>query len=339
MNASKIRLLFSVIILSSASCATATNSDLPIAQNEAACAVIDTARIRNDIYHLAGTIGPRATNHPGFDEAGRFLAGELRKAGTEPLPGTGDGYFQNFVFNGDMTSRNVLGYIPGVVPNRYIILGAHYDTVSGSPGADDNASGTAAVLEIARALGKRAAAGWKPHWTIIVALWGAEEDQPLALGSRHFVRSKIVKKRYVIAVINLDMVGRNRSNHIYVIGAKFLSYQRTLSFESPLLLEILKEANRKFQVPMELTVAEPDIERLFGHADTRHFKTEKPGFKQRFPIPHLFFFSGLHPEYHWEDDTPDKVDFYKVSKISCLTYHVLDILSDGARPVYTQPVS
>lgn len=296
----------------------------------------DEKRILRTVEILAHpALEGRGTGSNGFDLAGLFLRRELEMAGIEPLPSLGNSYFQEFVVLrkykenlefSDLLSRNVLGYISGTEPGEFIIIGAHYDhlgIVGGKlhPGADDNASGTVAALEIARALGEAKRAGVSFRKNIIIAFWGAEEKG--LLGSKYFVNSGIVPLDSVAALFNFDMVGRNNPNFVFVGGAEI--ERKGQKLENLLLKKLLLESNLKLDEPMALDFKNES--RMLFRSDTRPF----------LPVPILYFFSGRHADYHKPTDTADKINPQKIKKISCLAFDVLMRLATGdLRPVYTE---
>lgn len=292
------------------------------------CGAIDRESIKEAVGILAHeALGGRGTTQPGFDVAGLILARELRYAGLETLPTLNGSYFQRFQFMPEyevlsqFASRNVIGFIPGST-DEYIIIGAHYDHVGIEvhegqrklmyPGADDNASGTAAVLEIARALGKMKHAGAAFRRNIIIAFWGAEEFD--AKGSRHFVYEKTVPLEKIVIAINLDMVGRNNRTEILALGTWKGEFEKV----SPLLAAILKEENAKLPTPFTLNLT--NLPMAFCCSDHAPFFDAKPEGRI---IPVLFFTSGVHADFHKPTDTPEKIDAVKIANVACLTSRIV----------------
>jgi len=163
---------------------------------------IDVQRALGHIRELASGIGPRPTGSPSEARAADYLEKILTSEGyrvhRQPVPLSGGG-----------ESTNVVA-IPGdfdPARDRYLLIGGHYDTVIGSPGANDNASGVAVLLEVARALAKRPA-----RLPVMIVAFGAEEGgphQPNLGGSRHYAQGMSPEEaRNLVAMINLDMIGR-----------------------------------------------------------------------------------------------------------------------------------
>jgi hypothetical protein len=190
------------------------------------------------------------------------------------------------------TVRNVAAYIPGRT-GEYVIIGAHYDhlglgeqfsmepsaTGKPHPGADDNASGTAGVLELARWF-----AAHSRHKRGLLFLTFAGEELGL-LGSRFYVDHPELPLADAVAMINLDMIGRLRDGKVYIGG------ERTGSN----LKELVDAALPRHKLKPEVSsIAES------GSSDHESFATRQ--------VPVLFFFSGLHADYHKPSDTWDKID-------------------------------
>jgi hypothetical protein len=204
------------------------------------------------------------------------------------------------------TDPNVLGLLEGSdLKDEIIVIGGHYDhdgkSANGTifPGADDNASGTTAVLELARAFSQAKTEGNGPRRSILFITYAAEEKG--LLGSKYYTENPIFPLSNTVTCINIDMIGRidnkhlnGNHNYIHAIGADKLSSE---------LAAINKEANAKSsQLELDLMYDDPkDPMRLYYRSD--HYNFAKKG------IPSIFYFSGLHPHYHTPDDTVDKIDF------------------------------
>jgi Zn-dependent M28 family amino/carboxypeptidase len=197
------------------------------------------------------------------------------------------------------TVKNVMAMLPGVGPHadEYIIVGAHYDhlgrgmmgsLVPGSHdihhGADDNGSGTTAVLELAAKL----AHGPKLPRSIIFMTFTAEEEG--LIGSEYFVDHPAVPLDKVVAMLNMDMVGRVKNDTLFVGGSGTAS-----SFE-----EMVKHGDESS--PLQIKFVGPMVDKGgMGPSDHQTFALKK--------IPVLFFFSGMHPDYHTPTDTADKINY------------------------------
>ena len=220
--------------------------------------------------------------------------------------------------------KNVIAYLPGVGPraDEYVIVGAHYDHLgrggfgSLSPksreihsGADDNGSGTAAVIELAQEYAARARAGQFPLRSIVFMAFTAEEEG--LIGSAHFVSHPPLPLDKVVAMLNLDMVGRMRDETLYVGGAGTAAS----------LEKILTEADRNSPIQIK------DIGKGGrGPSDHMSFAMKK--------IPVLFFFTGLHGDYHRPTDKIEKINFNGMAQIVDLSSRVIDRLAAMPREAY-----
>jgi hypothetical protein len=208
---------------------------------------------------------------------------------------------------------NVVGILPGTDPARAaeaVVVGAHYDHLGYAdgvlhPGADDNASGTAVVVGLARAL---ASAGGAPR-TLVFALFGGEELG--LLGSGHYVRQPAVSLAQTVAMLNFDMVGRLREDRLIVHGADSGSG----------LGEALAAAARG---DVKLDV------RGSPHVGSDHMRFYETG------VPVLFFTAGGHTDYHRPTDTADRVDATGMARIAAVALQTLERLAGDARPTYVK---
>jgi len=226
-------------------------------------------------------------------------------------------------------THNVVGIVEGSDPklkDTYVVYGAHYDHVGYSQGAyplgsgastagafdrinngaDDDGSGTVAIMSIARAF----ALGPRPKRSMLF-VWHAGEEQAL-FGSRYHADFPVVPLEKMVAQINLDMVGRNRNddpkqlNTILVVGSDRISTE---------LHNINEEANASLPKPMTLDyeLNDPaDTESIYTRSD--HYSYAAKG------IPIIFFFSGLHPDYHQPGDEVSKIIFDKIQHVAQLAY-------------------
>ncbi len=209
-------------------------------------------------------------------------------------------------------SANVVGILPGTDPvlaQEAVVLGAHYDhlgRVQGTvhPGADDNASGTALVLGLARAF---AAAGGAPR-TLVVTLFAGEELG--LLGSRHYVANPVVPLARTVAMLNFDMVGRLRDDRLSVGGVDSGSGLRAMVVEAT--------AREKLDLAVRATPWAPSDHVRFYQAGT----------------PVLFFFTGTHEDYHRPGDTADRINAPGLARIAAAAAHLIERLAGGPRPVY-----
>ena len=265
------------------------------------------AAILNDIRYLASDyLDGRLTGSPQNDSAATWLARRFKRLGLRP-GGDGGTYLQHWTVSSTAATReafvanrateNVVGILPGSDPGlagQDIVIGAHFDHLGNGPfgsaahgdsvhlihhGADDNASGAAAVLEIARIL---AAHRPRPARTIVFVLFSGEEEG--ALGSAWYADHPVVSMDSTLAMLNLDMVGRMRDNRLLVLGVLSATEWQPLldSVDAPYHLDVHASGSG------------------WGPSDQNSFFA-----KQR---PVLFFFTDLHADYHTPGDTWDKIN-------------------------------
>lgn len=240
----------------------------------------------------------RDAGEEGGRKAAAYIVSLLEEWGIEPL--LDDGYLQHFAVK-DCEMNNVLAVIPGK-SDEYVVVGAHYDHVgigvaidgdSCYNGADDNASGVSAVLQIARAVKN---VGKTPERGIIFAFWDGEEMG--LLGSRHFVENCAFLSQ-VSAYMNFDMIGRGP-----VDNPKHLTYFYTASH--PVFGDWLKDdmAVHGFSFIPDYRAWDNPI----GGSDNAYFA--KNG------IPIVWYHTEGHPDYHLPSDTADKIDYEKMTDIT-----------------------
>ena len=234
-------------------------------------------------------------------------------------------------------TQNIVAIVPGsdpVLKDTYVAFGAHYDHVGyadseigdngsrrpGAPGrvtpgeaadriwngADDDGSGTVALMAIARA----ALTGPRPARSLLF-VWHAGEERGL-LGSRYFADHPSVPLERVVAQLNVDMIGRNRddkpseANTVYLVGSDRISSE---------LHEISRQANQSLPQPLTLDyeLNDPaDLEQFYFRSD--HYSYAIKG------IPVIFFTTGLHQDYHANTDHVSKIEFDKLARVTRLVY-------------------
>jgi hypothetical protein len=212
---------------------------------------------------------------------------------------------------------NVLGYIEGTDPklkNELVVITGHYDHLGmrGSNifhGADDNASGTSAVLEIAQAFSEAKQKGAGPRRSVLCMLVTGEEKG--LLGSQYYAEHPVFPLENTVADVNIDMIGRKDEHHTdslytYVIGADRLSTE---------LHDINEMVNSRYtKLYLDYTFnADDDPNQFYYRSD--HYNFAKNG------IPSIFYFSGVHDDYHRPTDTPDKIMYEKAEIIARLAFH------------------
>ena len=223
-------------------------------------------------------------------------------------------------------TRNVIGLIEGADPklkNELVVIGAHYDHVGYKKqhgegedyifnGADDNASGTSAVLVIAKAF---SASKKKPKRSVLLMTFAGEEKG--LFGSRAYVEQPLWALDNTVAMLNLDMVGRNAPDSVSVGGLT----------RSPDLIKINEEENQSIGFKLDYS-----IERYHNRSDQYNFARKK--------IPFLFYFTGEHPDYHQVSDNPEKINETKIARIATLAFRVAwRVANSDARYRLVEPKS
>ena len=220
----------------------------------------------------------------------------------------------------EVSMANLVAKLPGSDPalrEEYVVLGAHYDHIGVDPwgrigyGADDNASGSAALLELAEAMTIA-----KPRRSVLFLWFAAEEDG--LIGSRRFCDDPPVPRSSLVAMFNMDMLGRGEEDEVFVLGLQ----------ENPGFKETLKRARKLF--PSKVRKVELDKGRdLWRRSD--HYSFHKIG------VPVLFFFENYpeskNPDYHTYRDTFESLNLEKVWRSTRFLFNVAWITAnDDERP-------
>jgi len=210
--------------------------------------------------------------------------------------------------------ENVLGYIEGTdLKEELIIITAHYDHLGKHDslifnGADDDGSGTVAVLEIAEAFMLAKKAGSGPRRSVLIMPVSGEEKG--LLGSKYYTDHPIYPLENTVANLNIDMIGRlddwhDTANYVYLIGADRLSQE---------LHDISEQVNKE-HIGLNLDYKfneEDDPNRYYYRSDHYNFAKHN--------IPVIFYFNGVHEDYHKVTDTVEKIDFEKIQTITRLVF-------------------
>ena len=285
-------------------------------------------RLIEDVKYLADDrLGGRMTGSPGADSAAEYLARRFAEVGLQP---SRNGWFQEFTVSPDAPGarggrlgtgrgRNVIGILPGSDPElrrEAVIVGAHYDHLGGgeigslSPdstgrihnGADDNASGSAALIQIARTL-----AAHPPARTVVFIAFSGEE---LGLfGSQHYVKEPLYALDNTVAMINLDMVGRMRDRKLIVYGT-------ATATEFPALLDSLNWY-QGFDLRKQGDGLGPSDQSSFYLAGR--------------PVLHLF--TDLHEDYHRTTDDWQKINFEGIARVVDFTAGLASALGGRTAPL------
>ena len=212
-------------------------------------------------------------------------------------------------------AENVLAYVEGTdLKDELIVITAHYDHlgIDGNKvfnGADDDGSGTVAVIQLAQTFAKAKKEGHGPRRSILFMTVSGEEKG--LLGSSYYTSNPVFPLKNTVCDLNIDMIGRqdekhkNNPNYIYLIGSDKLSSQ---------LHNISEQANKTYSnLELDYTFNdEKDKNRFYYRSD--HYNFAKKG------IPVIFYFNGVHADYHKETDEVEKINFEKMEKITRLVF-------------------
>lgn len=262
-------------------------------------------------FLASDSVEGREAGTRGGHAAAAYLINELRQLGLTPAGEDGD-FIQEF----GRGYRNILAFLPGSDPEKrqeVIVVGGHYDHVgygkasnSYGPfgqihnGADDNASGTAAILEVAEAFTQL---DTSPQRSILFALWDAEEAG--LLGSEHWVRSPTFPLQRVKLAINIDMIGRLRNDRVIAYGDRTASGLR----------RSVTDANRRSALSIDFDPRHRE--------DSDHWSF----FQQR--IPYLMFHTGEHSDYHRPSDDVHRLNFDGLQRVSQLLFALTSIVGES----------
>ncbi len=288
--------------------------------------VFSENRMMTDITHLASeAFKGRELGTPELDTAADYIARQFQQIGLKP-GGDGGSYFQTWqqdvgATKGKIALRNVIGILPGTNPQlvgQSLIIGAHYDHLGlGWPdvrsahrgkihyGADDNASGIAVMLELARQIAPK----WQPERSIIFVAFTGEEAE--LLGSRHYLEAPpgAYPRDKITAMLNLDTVGRLDNNAVTVFGAG----------SAREWVHILRGAG--FVTGIAVNAVQDD----FGSSDQAAFIEAG--------IPAVQFFASAHEDFHAPGDTVDKIDSAGLVKIAAILKESTEYLANRIEPL------
>ncbi len=322
VNSSKSGAAFIAAFLSTTACATFPSQSNLISTNPGA----DSLIVASDIRHLASAdMDGRFTGTPGNDSAAAFIA--RRYATLKLTPAFASGFLQPFdalsaadAHLGRTTPRktqNVAAILLGTDPtlrNEYVVVGAHYDHLGRTTdyaldpevkdsvrnGADDNASGTAAVLELARLLSRT-----PPKRSVIFANFSAEEVG--LLGSAYFMARSPVAIEKIVSMINFDMVGRLRNDKLIVFGRGTASE-----------LKALVDSVNTVRSDAKFTISGSDDG--FGPSDHSSF------YARNIPVLHLF--TDIHEDYHRATDDFEKINSAGEARVINLARGVIEAIAN-----------
>ncbi|MDB2675625.1 M28 family metallopeptidase [Flavobacteriales bacterium] len=280
--------------------------------------------LKDYLYVLASdSLQGRETGTAGQIDAANYIANFFKEIGIPPYKY--NTYFQKFKVrlvkrygkqnkknnNKYVKGENIIGFIEGSdLKDEIVVITAHYDHLGVKEdtliynGADDNGSGTSAIMEIAQAFMLAKKEGNGPRRSVLIMPVSGEEKG--LLGSKYYTDNPIYPLENTIANLNVDMIGRIDKNHdnpdyVYLIGSDRLSSE---------LHQISEDINKQyFNFELDYTFnAEDDPNRYYYRSDHYNFAKNN--------IPVIFYFNGIHEDYHKPTDTVEKINFEKIQKIS-----------------------
>ena len=279
----------------------------------------------------------RDTPSPGLEATARYIAAEFKQFGLTPAGDSG-GFIQRYPLPGarptagttgrTRTAPNVVGILEGsdpVLKREFIVLSAHMDHVGiGVPvngdsiynGADDDASGTTGVIELAEALSRPVA---RPKRSVLFLTVSGEEHG--LWGSAWFTEHSPVPIAQIVADLNIDMIGRNWKDTIVVIGKEHSDLGATLDRVNRAHSELGMKA----------------IDDLWPE-ENFYFRSDHYNFARK-GVPILFFFNGTHADYHGPNDEPDRIDAEKEARIVRLVYLIAQEVGNAREKPAWNPAS
>jgi hypothetical protein len=328
-------------------CARTGQTPVPVRAPERSDVVLPTTdELRRDLYVFASdSFRGRETGTPDEFRAARFIADRIASLGLEAA---GDsGYFFRFPTGrrrtGAQTSsrvrligrdatlgHNVVAIVRGSDPElsrTYVAYGAHLDHIgiqrpehgdSIANGADDDGSGSMLLLALARTFAQMEP---RPKRSILFVWHGGEEKG--MLGSGYFTENATVPRDSIVAQLNADMIGRNHPDSLFVVGPFAAP-----NGQSRALGRTVDSVNATLPRPFKfnrLYDSVQDPEQIYYRSD--HYSYARYG------IPIVFFFSGLHEDYHRVTDSPDKIDYDKLSRVGQLLFETgMSVANSAKRP-------
>lgn len=320
----KITLLLAAILIASCNNSkSVTTKTSGLADPEKYMNTISATELKTHLYIVASDeMEGRETGSAGQKKAGAYLIKQYQSYKI-PYPKGAENYYQpvpaefmNKKYGAKLgDSENIWAFIEGTEkPEEIVVLSAHYDHVGMKNGeiyngADDDGSGTVALLEMAQAFQLAKKDGHGPKRSILILHVTGEEHG--LHGSRYYSENPLFPLKNTVANINIDMIGRhdefhpNSSNYMYVIGSDRLSTD---------LHTIIESTNMKYaKLDLDYKYNDPaDPNRFYFRSD--HYNFAKNG------VPSVFFFSGIHEDYHKPGDKADKIEYDALEKRTRLAF-------------------
>lgn len=283
---------------------------------------IKAENLKKNLYVIASDeMEGRDTGSKGQKKAGEYMVNYYKNIGVSFPKALGSYYqtvpsaFMKKRGGGNLPdSENIMAFIEGSEkPEEIVVVSAHYDHVGTKNGvvyngADDDGSGTVAVMEMAKAFQEAKKAGNGPKRSVLFLHVTGEEHG--LFGSEYYTDNPVFPLANTVVDLNIDMIGRddpeNRGKqYVYVIGSDMLSSQ----------LKVINEAANKKTNNLELNYKYDDLndpQQLYYRSDHYNFAKHN--------VPVAFFFDGIHEDYHKSTDDPDKIDYNLLEKRTQLVF-------------------
>ena len=296
-----MRIRLAILLLGAASCSKPPEPDAILASIRT-----DDLR-RHQTYLTSDELEGRAAGSPGGFKAADYLERECRRLGLKP-GGRDGGYFFPF---GEKGMKDVVAVWPGTGEGgEWIALAAHYDHLGRKDGeifrgADDNASGTSVLLEVAEA------AAMRKFRRSIVFFWFDGEELGL-FGSKAWMAAPTLQVDSCAAMLNIDMVGRNDPKQLIICLEKDDGGRP----KYPIWAAAIRESEEPFGMKFD-----------WSSADNLIRRSDNWPFMER-GVPAAFFTGGLHGDYHKPQDTIDRIDFAKEERVGRVIYSIVARCAD-----------
>ncbi|MGG7036621.1 MAG: M28 family metallopeptidase [Flavobacterium sp.] len=287
---------------------------------------ISTESLKTNLTIIASDeMQGRDTGSEGQKKAGKYIVDFYKKNGVG-YPKAASGYYQpipatflNAKYNENLPdSENIWAFIEGTEkPEEVVVLSAHYDHLGIKNGeiyngADDDGSGTVALMEMAKIFQKAKNEGRGPKRSILILHMTGEEHG--LHGSRYYTENPLFPLANTVADVNIDMIGRrdnfhpNTNNYVYVIGSDYLSTD---------LYTICEDMNKKYtKLALDYKYNDRDEPNRFYYRSD-HYNFAKNN------IPSVFLFSGIHADYHKPTDDVDKIEFDALTKRTLYAFAIV----------------
>ena len=313
-------------------------------------------------YLASDELEGRGTGQEGNAKAARFIANKFKEYGLERYDE--HGYFQHFTYPGvrglrplerplellgvvgsrvTINAVNVVGVIRGKT-SKCILFGAHFDHLgikkdtslfrTGKDkiynGADDNASGTTGLLELAEAFGK---SGKKPHHTLVFVAFGAEEIG--LIGSRYYANYPVLPLKNHKLMINLDMIGRLKESKKEWRGlSNAVQWNKVRKSKEPVTLD-LQSGNLSKKIK-DLIYKLDDNYPFRFKLSIAGWRSDHAEFNSQ-GVPVLFFHTGEHPQYHQTTDDEHLINYEGLVNITKFVFNLVDEIEESVLPIAPPP--